>query len=71
LPPHVRGVLERAEERDEVVQQEYPEAVGHDEVALHEVYAQEDEGQRDGERHPPRENVYGGLVEPILHRAFD
>jgi len=66
LSSHVGGIVERAEEGDEVVEEEDAESVRYDEVALDEVDAEEEEGEEDGEGDPSGDYVDGRFVEPVL-----
>ena len=65
-PPHVRGIVERAQEGDEILQEEYAQTVSDDEVSLDQVDPQEEEGEDDGEEYPPRHDVDGRFVQPVL-----
>jgi len=63
-------ILEGAQERDEVVEQVYPEAVRDDEVRLEEVDTEHEDEEAEDEAAPAGDYVEGAAVEPVLEDAF-
>lgn len=63
--------IERRQEQNEIIQEVNSQPVRDDEVALHQVNSQKEQGQTDGKADPSGDHVDGRLVEPVLHRAID
>jgi len=68
---HGTWIFQRTEKGNEIVEQVDAQSVGHNEIALDEIDAQEKYGQQDRKTDPPRSQVNGGFVQPVLYGAFD